>query len=325
MKIASTVAAFGVVILVSACGGGGVETLLPPATGSGGSGGSGTGGSTPPPNPTPTPTPTPQGPDYSLNGFNVGVNEVVADVTVIEKDTASDVAQNYRSGPANDLRIIFDPARGTLTLFSEAPAFDGTIDGESVTMTASDSTNRFFRNLVSGNTASIGIGEHAWRLSARYDQDDGRFRHNMVAAGGQIFLPLPVSGSANYQALMQGTIEQIETNASRQVPYVARGNVSVSFDTGAVNSNFNLDPSVNGAGGNIASTGSFTGGGNFGGSSNGTVIVNGRATAVDGSFAGFVAGPNAKEVAGVKNLSGGSSTTTLTTMNGAFLGVDPNR
>jgi hypothetical protein len=201
-------------MIVSGCGGGS-ETGVPSSSGPGGRGASNTSG---------------PGPDYGINGFSVGVNEALANVTVTTQDRDGRPV-NYASGAPSDMRIVFDPARGTLSLFSEGRTFNGDVDPESVTMTANGPNNQVFRNLVSGNDATLDVGNYAWRLSARYDQDDGPFRHNLVAAGGQIFLPVPTSGEGRYEAVMQGIIEQRDsvTAAWQQVPYLARGSVTISF------------------------------------------------------------------------------------------------
>jgi hypothetical protein len=101
--------------------------------------------------------------------------------------------------------------------------------------------------------------------------------------------------------------------------------VTVAFDGGVVTSDFKLDPAFNNATGNILAGGTLVSGGNFEGSSNGVVVLDGRSAAVRGTMTGFVAGPNGEEVAGVKYLNGLSPSLVSTTMDGAFLGRDPSR
>jgi hypothetical protein len=331
MNIPSVFPMLGVIFALSACGGEEVLDIvsqlpLPPGSGSGsgsGSGGSGGGGNVPAPTPQ-----APQSPNYGVNGFSVSrVSEVTSVVTVLETDPRNnDVSESYRSGTPRDLRIVYDPANGTLTLRTEALAADGTPDGESAVMTSINGSRNAFRGQGPQNEASVATGRYAWSLSARYDQDDGRFRHNLAAAGGQTFLSLPTSGEGRYDARLDGMIEQYDANSSGNFPYRARGNVNVSFGSGQVTSLFNVDPALsNGTSGNVSSTGSFTNGGNFRGSSEGRLVIEGRAAAVSGQFVGFVAGPNAEEVAGVKSLRSPAGSPTVTTMDGAFLGADASR
>ena len=318
MSLSKKLGIVGLTACLSACGGGGVQdfvdvvnaipSVIPPptTTGTGGTG-SGTGGTT--------------GPDYARNGFTATQNNSFAVVTVVEKDNNSGVTRNLRFSSPEELRAVYDPARNTLTIISRGRAFDGTSDAESVSLTSSDNVNFG----ATPNSARVVTGRWTYAMDGRYDQDDGRFRHNLAVAGGQRFTP-PTSGAAIYRGNALGTVEQFDASSSITVPFVAPGNTTVNFGTRFVTTLYDFDPSrSNGRTGRITGTGTLSSDGTFSlTNAIGSVNIGGTTYFTNGTTNGFVAGPNAQEAAGIFGFTG-SANGKQTSMTGAFIGADANR
>lgn len=263
-------------------------------------------------------------PDFG-GGFLADPSNSTGVVAVIEEDTATGATASYNAEapPVSDYAVTYEPTANRIRIVSEGRAFADTFDTESRTF-----TNRGGTAFGSGvpNFARVATGEWTYAVDAMIDEGDGRYRHNLAVAGGEVFAP-PRSGRGVYDSTMTGTIEAFDSTTWDSVPFVADGTVSVEFGgTRAVSKAFTLDPSrSNGATGAIAGSGRLTSDGRFAGTSSGSITVSGRTASPSGDFSGLVAGPNAQEAAGVVSIGTPSGASRSLLATGAFLGVDPGR
>lgn len=155
----------------------------------------------------------------------------------------------------------------------------------------------------------------------------------MILSGGRSLRSgrgaVPVSGFADSTGNAAGTVEQFDSASFRQVPFVAPGGMTVYFDTGVVTTLYDFDPSRSiGATGRVTGTGRLGSGGNFSLKNGiGSLTLSGSGTThiTKGDIDGFVAGPNATEIAGIFGFVSDPVFTQRTSMTGAFVTWDPNR
>lgn len=304
---------------VSASGGGGSVSV---STGSGATGTSGGTTVVPPPSPTP--------PDYFRNGIAATLDNSIASLMVVE-DVVPNPIRTGRSRPPDNMTVTVEPgairiaAAGRTS--SGAFAFGGT--------TLSRTGLETFGTATEAGDARVRTGTWTYAIDARYRS--GAVRNNLVVAGGQV-VDVPSSGSATYSSRIAGTIEQRFTRIGggggpvvrgATIPFSGTGNVNVDFATRSVSSTFTVGGAsaagTIGAGGQLAADGRITG------TAQGNLTVTGYPVLPTGSIVGTIAGPNARETAGVVELDQGfgagltGSVVTAVTVNGAFLGADPSR
>ena len=280
-------------------------------TSTGSTGSSGSAGAT---------SPTP--PNYGVNGY-VATESDTQVIDVVVEMTNAGVTQNFYQGSPRDFQAVFDPSKGTVSIFLEGRAYDGTYDAESGVFNINNTSGapNFFRYFN---------GLFAYIADGQVDENDGRFRHTFAYAGGPRYT-LPVSGSGAYSGELRGSIEYVGNTsggvAYSSTPYVADGNMNLDFGTRTMNGAFYLDASQsNSASGSVIMTGNtFSSNATFNNAGYANVqLVDGTYISATGEFAGLVIGPNQAEVAGVVNMTGGTGTAG-SSVSGSFLVQDSSR
>ncbi len=221
------------ILILSACGGGGISSTPAPPTS----------GPTPSPSPTPSPTPTPPPTTANADLLNLTKSETFTNDGVTGSASYPNSGTNGTTSSAKaTIGIVYDAATKTYTITngSRSRAFaPGTLDGA-----LSNSKQNVFK-IVNGSTTDTlalnkpgtsgaltykYVGAGFWQRTTNGSSNTSgtfdAFTYGVETPDAAV----PRSGNANYSIDLQGTAAYLDEPTS----ILGAGNMLVRFDTGAI-------------------------------------------------------------------------------------------
>ena len=221
------------ILILSACGGGGISSTPAPPTS----------GPTPSPSPTPSPTPTPPPTTANADLLNLTKSETFTNDGVTGSASYPNSGTNGTTSSAKaTIGIVYDAATKTYTITngSRSRAFaSGTIDGA-----LSNSKQNVFKIVNGSTTDTLTLNKPGTSGALTYKYVGAGFWQRTTTGSSNtsgtfdaftygVETPdaaVPRSGNANYSIDLQGTAAYLDEPTS----ILGAGNMLVRFDTGAI-------------------------------------------------------------------------------------------